>query len=142
MKRVLVVEDDCILGGLLAGVLSSHGYEVLLANDGWQAVEICSGSEKPIEALVCDIVIPGLGPSDVIRAAVGLHPGMRVLVMTGGPDLDVVEPDILSRVCVLRKPFSLAEFAASVKAAVDANTLGHGKPESMVDAAPGQRKIA
>ena len=109
MKRVLVVEDERALGDVLAEVLRSRGHDVLVARDGTEAVQLCATSTKLIDVLLCDWVIPGTSSREIVRVGVGLYSDMKVLLMSGWPDEKEIRSDICGRVCVLQKPFSLAQ---------------------------------
>src|SRR5579864_8385183 len=82
MNTILVVEDERQLREMLAEALRRHGYEVLLAGDGHEAVRICATRQKRIRILLCDVMMPGLRPRELIRIAVEMHPSMIVLLMT------------------------------------------------------------
>jgi hypothetical protein len=47
---------------------------------------MCAKHPEPIDVLLCDVVTPGLGDRELIRIAVGMYSGLRVLLMTGYPD--------------------------------------------------------
>jgi DNA-binding response OmpR family regulator len=122
MKRVLVVEDERVLGDVIAEVLRSRGYGVLVARDGTEAVYLCATSTKPIDVLLCEWVIPGTPSCEVVRVGVGLYSDMKVLLMSGWPDEKQIRSDIYGRVCVLQKPFSLAQLLVCLKCLREGNT--------------------
>jgi CheY-like chemotaxis protein len=115
MRRVVVVEDDVSVGDLVVDVLRSRGYDVLLARDGNEAAALCAQGGTPLDVLLCDLVIPGLRSGEVVRIAVGLYPGLKVLVMTGWPDEVAIRDSVPGRLCVLQKPFTLAQLLRCVK---------------------------
>src|SRR5579863_7324789 len=117
MKTILVVEDECVLGDVIAEVLRSRGYDVLVARDGTEAVQVCATSTKPIDVLLCDLLIPGTSSGEVIRVGVSLYSDMKVLLMSGWPDEKAIRSGICHRVCTLQKPFSLAQLIACLKCA-------------------------
>jgi DNA-binding response OmpR family regulator len=121
MKRVLVVEDERVLADVIAEVLRSRGYDVTVARDGTEAVQLCTTSTKPIDVLLCDLVIPGASSREVVRVGVGLYSDMKVLLMSGWPDEKEIRSDVCDRVCTLQKPFSLAQLLACLKCAREGN---------------------
>ncbi len=114
-KRILVVEDEEILRGLLADVLTGDGHQVDTACDGLEALGWLD--QHHYDAVFTDFRMPGLdGPSlyDAIRKRPGEDPP-RVIFMTGNATLsaeflrDTREP-------ILEKPFSLDAARGVVKA--------------------------
>jgi two-component system, cell cycle sensor histidine kinase and response regulator CckA len=85
MDTILVVEDEVAIGEMLGRGLRRRGYEVLVANNGDEALRMCARHPEPIEVLLCDVVTPGLGARELIRIAVGIYPGLRVLLMRVTP---------------------------------------------------------
>ena len=65
MKRVLVVEDDARLCDILGDFIRETGYEVVVAYDGQSALERLR--ETPVDLLIVDINMPGLGGASLIR---------------------------------------------------------------------------
>jgi CheY-like chemotaxis protein len=108
--RVLLVEDDEDNRELMAEVLSASGFEVLSAASGPEGLRTLS--EHPVDVLVTDVGMPGMGGLEVARAAKQIAPAVPVLVVTGwadhadlqaaqGKDVDAillkpVEPDALA----------------------------------------------
>lgn len=121
MKTVLVVEDECVLADVIAAILRSRGYDVLLARDGTEAIQICSALSKPIDVLLCDLVIPGASSREVVRVGIGLYSDMKVLLMSGWPDEQAIRSDICERVCLLQKPFTLAQLLVCLKCVREGN---------------------
>jgi two-component system cell cycle sensor histidine kinase/response regulator CckA len=121
MKTVLVVEDEEVLADVIAEVLRSRGYDVLVGRDGTEAVQLCATSTKPIDVLLCDIVIPGASSGELVRVGLGLYSDMKVLLMSGWPDEQAIRPDICERVCVLQKPFSLDQLLVCLKCVREGN---------------------
>jgi two-component system cell cycle sensor histidine kinase/response regulator CckA len=67
MNTILVVEDQRQRLEVLGAVLHKHGYEVLGAENGDEALRMCAQHQKPIQILLCDVVTPGLGAREQIR---------------------------------------------------------------------------
>lgn len=66
-KTVLIAEDDVILQKMYKNKFSLEGYEVLLANDGFEALQ-CLSEHKP-DAMLLDIMMPVLGGLQVLERA-------------------------------------------------------------------------
>ena len=65
MKRILVVEDDARLCDVLSEFLTEDGYEVVVAYEGNAGLERLR--ETPVDLLIVDINMPGLGGASLVR---------------------------------------------------------------------------
>ncbi|MGE3706604.1 MAG: PAS domain-containing protein, partial [Vicinamibacterales bacterium] len=68
-ERVLVVEDEGTLRDVACQTLRSHGYDVLQAADGAQAIGILAEHGADIDVLFTDVVMPDKGGREVVEAA-------------------------------------------------------------------------
>ncbi len=103
--RVLVVEDDDAVAGLLVRILRRGGYTVERASTGREAVEqLALGAP---DALLCDVVLPELSGVEVVRRARALYPTLPMMLMTGYAP-DGLDADVRS-VPLLSKPFLPAD---------------------------------
>jgi DNA-binding NtrC family response regulator len=116
MDTILVVEDEIAIREMLGRGLRQRGYEVLVAEDGDEALRICSKHPDPIHVLLCDVVTPGLGARELIRIAVGMHPGLKVLLMTGYPDECPFGSEDSEVFQLIRKPFTTSELVLRLEA--------------------------
>jgi two-component system, cell cycle sensor histidine kinase and response regulator CckA len=86
-ETILVMEDEDGLRNVAREILEEAGYRVLQARDVDEGITLAAGPPGSIDAILSDVVMPGQsGPQGValIRA---LHPRIRVLYMSGYPDL-------------------------------------------------------
>jgi CheY-like chemotaxis protein len=114
-NRVLVVEDDPGVRGLLQTVLEDEGLEIVLAADGEEGLQLAR-TVNPAVVLI-DVMMPGLGGPEVIRRLRrpdGSLP-FAVLVLTGA--VESVEPlrQELGADAILEKPFDITRLAEQVK---------------------------
>jgi DNA-binding response OmpR family regulator len=112
--RVLVVEDDPNVRGLLETLLSSEGYEVSTASDGLAGLVKLS-STRP-DLMLLDLMMPDLGGVRVLeelRADPQLS-AVPVIVVTGKVEAVPGLRDVLGQDNVFVKPFGVTELLARV----------------------------
>ncbi len=119
-ETVLLVEDEDGVRGLTRHVLTNCGYAILEASDGEEALRVAAQHGGPIDILVTDVVMPGLGGREVSERLLATQPGLRVLFLSGYTDDAVVRHGVLhERVNFLQKPFSPMVLAHKVREVLD-----------------------
>ncbi|MCK2238113.1 MULTISPECIES: response regulator transcription factor [unclassified Crossiella] len=113
--RILVVDDDRAVRESLRRSLQFNGYQVELANDGQQALEVL-GHNRP-DAMVLDVMMPRVDGLEVCRRLRGTGDDLPILVLTARDavsdrvaGLDAGADDYLP------KPFALEELLARLRA--------------------------
>jgi two-component system, cell cycle sensor histidine kinase and response regulator CckA len=82
-ETVLVVEDEALLREVIGETLSEHGYTVLAAGDGEEALRMIADEPGRVDVLLADIVLPGLSGPQVAQQLAVRDAGIRVLYMSG-----------------------------------------------------------
>jgi PAS domain S-box-containing protein len=119
-ETVLLVEDDAGVRALTRRTLQDCGYPVLAARDGAQATQVAEEHPGRIDLLISDVVMPRLSGREVAERLAALHPGIKVLFLSGYTDDAVVRHGILeAQVAFLQKPFTLVALAAKVREVLD-----------------------
>ncbi len=120
-ETILVVEDEPTVRDLAVTILGSHGYQVLAASDGIQALEIGEVQDGPIHLLLTDVVMPEMSGRELAEHLRARWSEMRVLYMSGYSSEVVADYGVLNEgVFVLPKPFTLDSLTRTVRAALDA----------------------
>ncbi len=118
---ILLVEDEESLLRLTAEVLTQHGYTVLPAHDGIEAVEIARSFNNSIHLLLTDVVMPRLSGSALAQYMSHLRPGIRILFMTGRAEPGTVsDGTLLAETEPLQKPFTHNALLRQVRRVLDA----------------------
>lgn len=115
-ETILLVEDEEGVRSLARMTLMRHGYKVLEASNGAEALRICEEHREPIELLATDVVMPGMSGRELADALQPLRPTMRVLYMSGYMDDAIVRHGLVhAGVPFLQKPYTPASLAAKVR---------------------------
>jgi PAS domain S-box-containing protein len=121
-ETVLLVEDADALRKLTHMLLEQHGYRVLAAANGAEA--LLKTQEKPerINLLLTDVIMPGLNGRALAERLGSLQPGLKVLYMSGYTDDAIVNHGVLeSGTYLLHKPFSEESLIRKVREVLDAD---------------------
>lgn len=109
---VLVVDDDRLVRLMVQLGLERNGFEVLLARDGREAIELYGEQQESIAVLLLDVRMPGLDGPATLDALRAINPDVPVCFMTG--DGGGYEPEELIQrgaAYVIGKPFLLDHLA-------------------------------
>src|SRR5208337_3611382 len=114
-ETVLLVEDEESVRELVRVTLAARGYNVLEAENGESGLRIAESFKDPIDILVTDVLMPGIGGRELAKKLLALRPGISVLYLSGYTEDVVVTPGALGPgTAFLQKPFTLQNLAKKV----------------------------
>ncbi len=118
-ETVLLVDDEDMIRSLGRRLLQRAGYEVLLAENGEQALDVYRQSHGRIDLVILDLTMPRLSGKDALRQLVQINPAVRVLIASGysAEDMDVSGLDKVSG--FIPKPFREEDLFRAVRQALD-----------------------
>jgi two-component system cell cycle sensor histidine kinase/response regulator CckA len=106
-ETVLVVEDEDALRAVTERILTGHGYRVLVAADGVEALALAAGHDGEISLIVADVVMPNMAGDVVADRIRADRPGTKVLFMSGYAQDELASRSLLEDdVHLIEKPFS------------------------------------
>lgn len=114
---VLLVEDEPMVRTVAERALTRHGYTVITANNGFEALEILDRGEE-IALLISDVVMPEMDGPAMVREARKSRPDMPVLFMSGYAEEQLRKSIDIDKVAFLPKPFSVQELAEAARKAL------------------------
>jgi PAS domain S-box-containing protein len=115
-ETVLVVEDEEAVRHLICRVLRAKGYRVLEAPHAEAALLLAGSMAAPIDLLVTDMVMPGIGGTALATELVAVRPALRVLFITGyAPEAVERRGELVDTGGLLEKPFSADQLARRVR---------------------------
>ena len=85
-ETVLLAEDDGTVRLLVREALRAHGYKVLDARDGLEAIRLAEREKDPVDLLLTDMVMPGMSGRELATTLRAKHPNLKVLYMSGYTD--------------------------------------------------------
>jgi signal transduction histidine kinase/ActR/RegA family two-component response regulator len=122
-EKVLLVEDEPGARDGLTDMLTMLGYAVTAAASGEQA-EALAG-DAPFDALLTDLMLPGLSGAELAGRLTGRWPGLRVLVMSGYAEDEALRQGARAgSLRYLQKPFDMTTLARELRAALDGLSPG------------------
>ena len=122
-ETVLLVEDEDAVRALAREVLRRHGYVVLEARHGVDALRIAERHGDDIHLMVTDIVMPHMSGRDLAERLSSARPGMKVLFMSGYTDHALMHRELTPGSAFLQKPFTPEGFARKVRSVLDAEPV-------------------
>jgi DNA-binding NtrC family response regulator len=116
----MIVEDQAAVREVARRILANHGYEVVEAENGREALAAANNRSGSVRLLLSDVVMPHMSGIELSQRMTQLIPDLKVLYMSGYSDALVpsgalVEDDV----DLLQKPFTETELLAKVREVLD-----------------------
>lgn len=117
-STVLLVEDEVLLREGVQEMLEAHGFDVLVAGDGLEALELLQ--QTPVSVVVTDLVMPNMNGVDFISQVQQQFPQLPVIVASGSPGsvmtrLGIETIQVAGAIASIMKPFKGVELVALIK---------------------------
>jgi DNA-binding NtrC family response regulator len=123
-ERILVVDDEEQMRELLTKVLSKNGYHVSVCGEGAEALALLE--REPVDLVVTDVRMPGLGGMEALRAIKELNPEIVVIIMTAFGSIDqAVQAVKEGAYDYINKPFKIDEMLLTIEKALEERRLRH-----------------
>jgi two-component system cell cycle sensor histidine kinase/response regulator CckA len=122
-ETVLLVEDEARVRKLILDILKGHGYTVVEATRGEEAIRLCKSWKGGIDLAVIDVVMPEMSGPDLAKKIAPICPGIRLLYISGYTDEAVLHHGIpQSGVEFLQKPFLPDALLRKVREVLDSRS--------------------
>lgn len=115
-ERILVVDDEAPIREIISQSLEDHGYRVLTAKDGIEAITLVAEMKGGIDLLLTDIMMPQMDGIALARAVRKLLPELPIVVSSGLIARNAVED--LGNVniqAILSKPYATEPLLATIR---------------------------
>jgi len=116
-ETILVVDDEISICEVAKDILEGHGYQVLIALDGVEGLDIYSREMAHVDLVILDLSMPKLSGREVLERLKALNPSVRVIISSGylGDDIHSTASD-----CVfVQKPYRTDDLLRGVREALD-----------------------
>ena len=113
-RRILVVDDEPQITRVLRTTLSSHGYEIRVANDAEAALDVFS--DWPPELVITDLSMPNMSGIDLTRKVRSRSPVPIIVLSVRGEERTKIEALDAGADDYVTKPFNMNELLARVRA--------------------------
>ena len=119
-ETVLLIEDDAVVRQLTARLLRRQGYNVLVATQANEALELAADHNTRIDLFLSDVVMPGESGPSVIERLSRQRPRTKVLFVSGYPGDDISRRGVdEGSFRFLAKPYSSEQLAQRVRQVLD-----------------------
>ena len=119
-ETILVAEDEEYVRHLVKMVLERHGYRVIEAVDGRDAIEKFKANKDKIHLLLFDVIMPNKNGKEAYEAIREVRHDVKALFMSGYSDEAIQRKDILGvGVTLVSKPISPVDILKKVREALD-----------------------
>lgn len=105
-ESILVVEDEEELLEITKKILEIHGYKVIKASDGKEAIALYSQHKEEIKVVLIDVMMPVMDGSASIRELRKVSPEIKIIAISG-----LIEKDKLAEVADLANAFLSKPYA-------------------------------
>ena len=121
-ETILVVEDEAPVRELVCSLLAAHGYQILQAGSGVQALQVWNTSKDRIDLLLTDLVMPDRMNGRELAEKLWVDRPKLKVIFTSGYSADVVGHDFVLRgnLNYLQKPYHPQKLALTVRDCLDA----------------------
>lgn len=115
-ETILVADDEIMVRDMLSGFLSEYGYNVILAKDGQEALELYASHSDTIRLILMDIVMPRKDGLSAYTEIKDKNPRIKIILMSGYRSSNLYVPENLN---IIVKPFSFHAIVKTVRNTLD-----------------------
>jgi two-component system cell cycle sensor histidine kinase/response regulator CckA len=130
-ETLLLVEDEAAVRSSVRRLLEWHGYTVLEARNGEDALRVYDAHEGEIDLVLTDVLMPEMGGHELVERLRERRPDLRVLFMSGYSERAfITNGSIPPGTGYLEKPFKVETLMRRLREVLDADKRERGQPKT------------
>jgi len=116
-EMILLVDDEDMIIDVGRALLTSLGYQCLVAKSGREAIRIYEKNQETIDMVILDMIMPDMGGKETCDRLYQIDPDVRIL-FSSGYSIDSQAKDLLEMGCseFIQKPFDIKQLSLKVRA--------------------------
>jgi PAS domain S-box-containing protein len=119
-ETVLLVEDEDIVRNFISRILKKHGYRVIEASQGQEALDLFIKLRQEIQIVVTDVIMPKMKGVELVRKISDLYPDIHVIFISGYSETLMEQHNLLDKeLNFLQKPFSAGTLLNKIREVLD-----------------------
>jgi CheY-like chemotaxis protein len=119
-ETLLLVEDEAAVRSSARRLLERNGYTVLEARHGGDALRIAEESERPIDLVLTDLVMPEMGGRELVERLRAHRPALKVVFMSGYTEKAIAVDGVMPpHTGFVEKPFTVEQLMRRVREILD-----------------------
>jgi PAS domain S-box-containing protein len=137
-ETILVVEDEKPLRDVITRILIRHKYQILVAESGAEAVAIHARPGARIDALLTDVIMPGMSGVELVELLRANRPDHLPVLYVSGYTASQLPPDGAQggRTHFISKPFDAETLLIALRNAIDGQPGPSPRPPGLLAAKP------
>ncbi len=117
---ILVADDEALVRRTAKSALERQGYQVLLAENGREAMDLLRGNPS-VNLVLLDLTMPLLGGEEALRELRSLRPDVKIVLSSGFNEAEAIQRFAGQRLAgFIQKPYSATQLAEKVKTVLQA----------------------
>jgi two-component system cell cycle sensor histidine kinase/response regulator CckA len=119
-ETLLLVEDEASVRSSARRLLERHGYTVIEARHGAEALRIMEEAGRQVDLVLTDLVMPEMGGREMVERLRARHPGIKVLFMSGYSERAVAQGGVMPPgTGFMEKPFTVEQLTRRTREILD-----------------------
>jgi CheY-like chemotaxis protein len=119
-ELILIADDEAVIRDITKSTLETHGYRVVTAGDGTEAVAAYAQRAREVALVITDMAMPYMDGAALIRALRQMNPRLRILAVSGlMDDARLAEIAGPAPIKLLSKPFTAETLLTTVREVLD-----------------------
>lgn len=120
--KVMVIDDEEIIRDLLKDILDMLGYDVLIADSPYEAIDLFKKEYETVDVVLLDMIMPQMNGRQLFKELKVIKPSVKGILLSGYSLEGEVEKSLYEGIIdFLQKPVSIKELSAVLEKVVNAD---------------------